>query len=129
MKAYLFNLDMFKNDYDYAADRVVFEIAKADIMDVIQYQGKFYRVCMQSSRNDVIGVEPTEFNSVGDEYNLQSSIVCPFCGHVDSDSWEVRDDEGEMDCGACGSTFLYRRNVEVTYDTMPVKSTSVRVLS
>ncbi|HRZ18736.1 MAG TPA: hypothetical protein P5136_01650 [Methanofastidiosum sp.] len=126
MKAYEFNLDMFKNDYDYNSDHVIFEIAVADVADVILYKDQYYRICMINYHLGIIGVEKTEFNTTGKKYQFEQYITCPYCGYRDNDSWEISSDSGEMTCGACSSTFFYERNVTVDYTTVPIKSTEVR---
>ena len=50
----------------------------------------------------------------------QPNITCPYCWHVDVDSWEVRGDELEFDedeheCGDCGKLFKLSRNAKITY--------------
>jgi transposase len=47
-------------------------------------------------------------------------ITCPYCGHVDHDSWEVRSDELEFDddeheCIDCGKVYRLSRNAKITY--------------
>lgn len=42
-------------------------------------------------------------------------IVCPYCGHTFSDSWEYCDFDDEMFCDECGNEFSYERKIEVTY--------------
>ena len=44
-------------------------------------------------------------------------ITCPYCRHVNHDSWEVGSDDGELECDECGKTFTFTRNVSVTYTT------------
>lgn len=41
-----------------------------------------------------------------DEINTDytEDIICPFCGYVFTDSWEL-DDEAEVDCPECDATF------------------------
>lgn len=43
-------------------------------------------------------------------------VVCPYCGQMVSDSWEL-DDDGDYICDVCENEFFYYRNVEVTYST------------
>lgn len=47
-------------------------------------------------------------------------LVCPYCGKEQSDSWEIRGDSGDIECGHCGRTFQYERYVSVTYNTTPI---------
>lgn len=57
-------------------------------------------------------------------------LECPFCGDVDYDGHELREDEGTTDCINCGSEIKYVRNTvmntlgeceEVIYHTAPIK--------
>jgi hypothetical protein len=56
----------------------------------------------------------TEFDC---EYT--DAIVCPYCGHEQSDSWEICGDrnDGETDCGECEKKFSYSRDFTVNYTT------------
>lgn len=53
------------------------------------------------------------------EFNHQytNEIVCPYCGHEQSDSFELIDDDGEMNCGSCSGTFSFERHRRITYST------------
>ena len=55
--------------------------------------------------------EPKEF---------EQNIICPYCGHVYSDSFE-RSDEDTTECQICGGTIHYERIVTIEYTTEPVK--------
>jgi Zn ribbon nucleic-acid-binding protein len=130
MKAYKFNMEMFKNDYDYAANQVLFELPddQVDISSVILFNGQHYRVCMISQKKGFVGVKETEYNVDGKEYDFEQYITCPYCGHQDKDSWEVSEDDGKIECGACGSEFSYERIVDVSYSTRPIKPTEVKTI-
>jgi hypothetical protein len=82
---------------------------------------------MISQKKGVMGVEETEFDSTGqkNEYTFEKYITCPYCGHQNKDSWECTNDDGEIDCGACGSTFFYERIVDVSYSTSPIKPINI----
>lgn len=45
-----------------------------------------------------------------------NEVICPYCGHVQSDSWEMRD--GENDCDDCEKTFLLEVIPIVEYTTI-----------
>lgn len=49
------------------------------------------------------------------EQSYTEEIVCPWCGYMIRDSWELRDYDDEYPCPECGKIFEYERNVEVTY--------------
>lgn len=53
-----------------------------------------------------------------------SEITCPHCGYEWSDSWEITNDTGELECGQCGLFFEYYRDVEVTYCTSKIERAS-----
>lgn len=42
-------------------------------------------------------------------------VVCPHCGHVHTDSWEMT--EGEGSCAHCDNYFTMSRDVTTTYST------------
>lgn len=54
--------------------------------------------------------EPTKY---------ESQPVCPWCGDVMKDAWELKDEQ-ETDCEACLKPILVFRDYEVTYNTYPV---------
>jgi predicted RNA-binding Zn-ribbon protein involved in translation (DUF1610 family) len=51
------------------------------------------------------------------DHEFTDEIVCPWCGHEISDSWEVEADDGDYECPECGNEFCYCREVSVTYST------------
>jgi len=52
-----------------------------------------------------------------DKTMLKKEMVCPYCGCENGESWEVKADDGEIECDECGKEFMYCRNYEVTYTT------------
>ena len=55
------------------------------------------------------------------DHILTSEVVCPYCGHVHSDSWELPDYDDSFECYECGKKFYYGREVEVTYSSHKLK--------
>lgn len=55
------------------------------------------------------------------ESEYTDEVICPYCGHKYSDSWEfgngTDDDFGLIQCEYCEKEFYAWRNVEVTYST------------
>lgn len=51
------------------------------------------------------------------EHQFTDDIVCPYCGEEVGDSWEISSDSDTYECGGCGKTFYYTRDVTVTYST------------
>lgn len=56
-------------------------------------------------------------------YTYAKNVTCPYCGHVDTDSWELdfglsSDEEILAECGACEETFKVARTIEVTYSSI-----------
>jgi hypothetical protein len=53
-------------------------------------------------------------------------IICPYCGFVDEDSWEVGDtsqfeEDSKTECRECDRMFNFSRNCEITYTTTEIK--------
>jgi uncharacterized Zn-finger protein len=55
------------------------------------------------------------------DHHVTSEIVCPYCGHVHTDSWERGDDDGEIECYECEREFRYSRYIDVTYNTEKIE--------
>jgi DNA-directed RNA polymerase subunit RPC12/RpoP len=48
-------------------------------------------------------------------------IVCPHCGYVHGDSWEMPDSDNDFECSECEKLFSYERYIEITYTTRKPK--------
>lgn len=46
--------------------------------------------------------------------------VCPWCGHVMKDAWELSDSQ-KTDCGECLKPIHVYRHAAITYNTFPVE--------
>ena len=63
--------------------------------------------------------------SIAIENNVyrNKDITCPYCGHKESDSWEVTGDhdgdKNEIECYECGKTFEFVTNIDVSYTSYP----------
>ena len=55
------------------------------------------------------------YQSGEEEPSHTDEITCPWCGHEQSDSWEVSDSSDDEECGNCDKRYSYERHVEVTY--------------
>lgn len=53
------------------------------------------------------------------DHTLTEEIVCPYCGEIESDSWEYNGDDGEIECSNCEQTYAYTRVVDISYTTVP----------
>lgn len=51
------------------------------------------------------------------EDTIEENVTCPVCGYVESDSWELPEDDDEYECGNCHAVLSYCRNVTVEYHT------------
>lgn len=54
------------------------------------------------------------------DHEYTREVTCPYCGHENSDSWELSGGDGEefeTECGSCEKEFTYARNIEITYST------------
>lgn len=53
-----------------------------------------------------------------------TELVCPFCGQVQSDAWELDSDEDMTECDFCEKEFRYCRQIKYTYISRKVKKGS-----
>jgi len=64
-----------------------------------------------------------EDSEIDTEYT--NEIMCPYCGYVFSDSWEIGrgndEDLGLIECGRCDREFYAARNVSISYSTEKAK--------
>ena len=82
----------------------------------INLDGKFYSVCCsQGNKYKIREIE--QFDIEKEENWDTSEIKCPICGYEESDSWEYDADCGEIECGGCGATLEWSRDVCVSYST------------
>jgi len=116
-------------NYDEVSTLGVIEIDDdKDIMShPLCYQDKIYIICSFTPLKGEYHhahLEPlTEFNpDVRPEHETHGdNLICPVCGHKEEDSWELPDSDDEYECGTCGSTLSYQRNVSVTYSTTVIE--------
>lgn len=47
-------------------------------------------------------------------------LVCPYCGNVDRDCWELTAEDDDTWCGSCGRQFRYSRHISITYSSHPI---------
>lgn len=74
----------------------------------------YYAAYVQKLKNQDIFVG----NKEPADQNYKSEITCPYCG-CEIESWEMDDEEDDYECGNCGSTFSYQRQVTVEYCSQP----------
>lgn len=55
------------------------------------------------------------------DHEFTNNAVCPYCGYVDKDSWELSDNDDETQCASCDKVYSYKRNVSITYSTKKMK--------
>ncbi len=90
-----------------------------DILDIFLIDDTYYVVCMKSTDKPRCAVHILDnFNTDKSIEEHDLSIVCPVCGYVDRDSWEMSDDyDDDYECGRCGAILQVQKNISVTYDT------------
>lgn len=87
----------------------------------INVDGKFYSICC--SQGDKYAIqELKQFNLEENKNYGENEIKCPICGYETSDSWEYDDDDGELECGGCGATLEWSREIEVSYSAQVKES-------
>ena len=53
------------------------------------------------------------------DHEYMAHAVCPHCGCVEADSWDMT--EGEQQCDDCGRDYVLERIVDVSYSTTKVE--------
>lgn len=96
--------------------------AAPKIGKVLDVAGQRFSVHILNRKEGTAGVRPfaAELNASPEAKEFEQNIICPYCGHIDTDSFE-RSDEGMVECPMCGGTIHYERVVTVEYATEPVK--------
>ena len=54
------------------------------------------------------------------EYRNEDNITCPYCGHVDEQSWEFGGESGDCTCTECDKEFHVEIETSITYSTSRV---------
>jgi hypothetical protein len=62
-----------------------------------------------------------QVEAFGGDTNYEKEITCPWCGYVQSDSWEASD-EDEHICSNCENEYSHARCVDVTYSTQKIET-------
>lgn len=96
--------------------------AAPKIGKVLDVAGQKFSAVILDVKEGAAGVRPfaAELNTRLKANEFERNIICPYCGHVDRDSFE-RSDEDTVECDVCGGTIHYERIVTVEYTTEPVK--------
>lgn len=84
---------------------------------IVEIEGKLTRCCSFDTIKDIITIEYIEKPIDEDEIFQSDEITCPYCGHIESDSWECSDEDTNI-CDTCGSEYYYQRVVEVSYTSI-----------
>ena len=71
-------------------------------------------VYCSSCHDEIIEKRIEEFDG---DTDYTDEIVCPWCGYVHSDSWELSHDEDTTECSDCGNDIDYVREVVISYRT------------
>lgn len=78
---------------------------------------------------DILDVEKAVKYDENPSKKVSTKFICPYCGDVDNDAWELYENEGETDCPCCESTLEYTRRElwdggELEYIVKPKKRAS-----
>ncbi|OXL83163.1 hypothetical protein BCV73_08785 [Paenibacillus sp. SSG-1] len=112
-------------DKNYHLMELVKEVAEEPDKDSIyEIDGRTYRWCAFSPEHKVCGIKEITLNTEPDDVD-DDYLTCPYCGSIDHDAWERSADDDTVECGSCGSTIEYQRNVQITYTVTPVKMADV----
>lgn len=99
---------------------IMCEIKRVD-MDDAPWQKRLgiqCRPCREKEIKNQIEAFQKKLEEEGDSIlDFASEPICPYCGHEQSDAWEIGDGTEEIDCGNCHQAMTFERDVEVTYTT------------
>lgn len=120
----IYNMRNFLDD-NYESMKLVKEVEGEPNTDcIMNIDGKLYRWCMTNPKEKVIGVEQI-FLKDSPKTEDGAEFRCPYCGEIDYDAWEMREDEGKTECGSCNSEIEYSREYEITYTVTPIKRNKI----
>jgi len=56
---------------------------------------------------------------MSEQFNTEHTdeATCPYCGHVEQDSWELGEGDTWNTCNACGATYDVCVSVDISYTT------------
>lgn len=123
----MYNMNHFW-DEDFSKMPLIKEVKSEPNKDsILEIDGKTYRWCSINHEKKVIGVE--EININPEPWDSEDEdFICPYCGSVDSDAWELKADANTIFCGSCHSKIEYERSYEVSYKVMPIQMAEVTKL-
>ncbi len=62
---------------------------------------------------------------LGESTQHTEQPICPHCGHVERDAWEIDfggyEGDTETACGSCGRDYFVSRHCSVTYSTRAIE--------
>lgn len=105
---------------------MLFELAyKPVISGNLEINDEVCNVSILDFENQYIGVHKVTFiNDDEVEETNDEDFICPYCGYIDRDAFEL-DDEGEKKCGRCNSKIRYHREVYVKYVVEPIERAEI----
>jgi hypothetical protein len=93
-----------------------------------KYKNTYYSINRINRAAGFAAAKKLKIHEKGREHLYTRNIMCPFCGYEDYDSGEMLNEDGECECGACGSIFSYQRDIEVSYCSKPVKLNDIDII-
>lgn len=99
-------------------------IIDKDIEDNFKIGKKYYTIHICRPSEWAI-VEEFEIQN-GKELYGEEFVTCPYCGAIEQDCFEFRDEEKNYKCSVCGSIYAYQRIVNVAYDMQPIKKAKIK---
>lgn len=94
---------------------------KTDIHEALKIGSKYYIPSIVNFNNNTAGVRLSTISTKPENKEYEDNIVCPYCGHEDRDSYELSDDNDTIECGRCGATIEYTREVIASYSIKGIK--------
>ena len=98
---------------------------KVEIGDVLEIDGEYYAPGLIAVNKEYAGVHKIELIQEPENVLDEDQMTCPYCGHKDTDSWELPDSYDEFNCGQCRAVISFEREVTVKYNSSPVKPPNI----
>lgn len=97
-----------KNDYDYSDVEILFESNNdINVSQVVNFKGESYSICIINRERGISLIKKINIDLTSDSNYSEDVLECPCCGWKNQDSWELKDDDDNYECGSCGAVLAY----------------------
>jgi hypothetical protein len=97
------------------------------IGEVIKLGKNHYVACILNHEKKAAAVKKLTLKRNRDEV-YDNDFICPLCGYIDQDSWELPEGDDTVECGRCGAEIEYSKEFTVHFTTKIVKEPEITVV-